>query len=241
MPAPKHIENLFRLLLPPACREHVLGDLHERFKSPRQYLAEGLAVLPPVIISRIRRTTDFQVLLIEALALYGSFSAAAVYLGQKAFLYDQAGFALLAIPTTVAEMGLLICNAYTDPAKPLWFKPLMQSAGSIALAFLGQAMIFDTQPSLAIPFSIMLYGSCISLLLVSTLRMLFRPALNSPKMPSVNDLRLLKQRNLFLAKLPFQQIRWAIGEVRFSFKTKVTLACAAALLCVTLICSTIWH
>jgi hypothetical protein len=48
----------------------VLGDLHEKCKSPRQYFIEAAGVLGPVIVSRIRRTTDFQVFLMETFAVY---------------------------------------------------------------------------------------------------------------------------------------------------------------------------
>ncbi|HEY3939474.1 MAG TPA: hypothetical protein VGL97_18730 [Bryobacteraceae bacterium] len=169
-------EKLFRLLLPPASREHVLGDLHEKCKSPRAYLADAISVLGPVIIGRIRRTTDVQVFLMETVVVYASFSAAAWYLGEKAFLYEHSGFARLAIPVTLTAIGLLAANAYADPRKPRsLFKPLRQIGGSLAVAFLGQAILFDTRPDFAVPFGVMLWGSCTSLVLVSTLRMLFPP------------------------------------------------------------------
>src|SRR5438132_7461035 len=100
MPAPRHLENLLRWLLPPACREHVLGDLQERNQSPKSYLIDALSVLGPVIISRIRRTTDLQVFVMEVLTVYLSFTTAAWYFGQQDFLYNHAGFARLLAPTT---------------------------------------------------------------------------------------------------------------------------------------------
>lgn len=176
---PHRLENLFRRLLPPACREHVLGDLHEKCKSRREYVITAASVLAPVIISRIRRTTDFQLFLMESFAVYLSFSAAEYWLGQRSFLYDQAGFVRLAIPTLIAVIGLLMCNAYADPEKqPSIITPILESAGSLAFSFLGQAVIFDTRPGLAVPFSITLCGSLIGLVSVSTLRLLFRPLLN---------------------------------------------------------------
>lgn len=177
MPAPRLLENLLRLLLPPASREHVLGDLNERYQSPKSYLIDALSILGPVIISRIRRTTDFQLFLIEAFTVYLSFATSAWYLGQKNFLYEHAGLARLAAPTIVAALALLISNAYSDPERRSFSKPILQSGASICLAFLGQAIVFDTQPSLAVPFPVMLYGSLSSLLLIAALRMLPRPYL----------------------------------------------------------------
>ena len=66
---PRVMEAVVGFLLPPACREHVLGDLHERYTSPRQYLVDALLAVPLVIASRIRRTTDPDVFLMEALGL----------------------------------------------------------------------------------------------------------------------------------------------------------------------------
>lgn len=169
MPVPKHLENVLRLLLPPASREHVLGDLHERYKSPKSYLRDALSVLGPVIISRIRRTTDVQLFLIEILTIYLSFTATAWYFGEQNVLYGV-------LPAIVAGVALLICNAYSDPQRKSVSKPILETTGSLALAFLGQAVVFDTQESLAVPFPIMVYGSVWAVLLVSTLRVLFPPA-----------------------------------------------------------------
>ncbi|HEX4164107.1 MAG TPA: hypothetical protein VHZ55_01415 [Bryobacteraceae bacterium] len=176
MPAPRRIEAVLWLLLPPACREYVLGDLCEKCSSTQEYLREAILVLPLVIISRIRRTTDTQLLLMEAVSLYLSFSVAAWYLGQRAFLYAQFGFARLTIPTGVAVTGLLFCSAWSDPQRRSFIKPILQAAGSIAFALLGQAVIFDTSSYLAVPLQILLCGSVLAFLLISTLRVLFQPS-----------------------------------------------------------------
>jgi hypothetical protein len=59
-------------LIPPACREEVLGDLHERFQSPSQYVADALFTITLIILSRIRRTADVEILLLQSFALYMS-------------------------------------------------------------------------------------------------------------------------------------------------------------------------
>jgi hypothetical protein len=55
---PELMEKIVRLLVPPATREHVMGDLSERYRSPRQYLTEVLRSLPFIIVSQIRRTSN---------------------------------------------------------------------------------------------------------------------------------------------------------------------------------------
>lgn len=135
MLAPRRLEYFVRLLLPPAAREHVLGDLQERYTSPWSYMLDALFVLPPVIISRIRRTTDFLLFFLEALAIYLSFTAASWYLGEASFLYDHSGFLLLAVPTSVAVVALLFCNPYSDADKTSFRGAVLQSTGSVSLAF----------------------------------------------------------------------------------------------------------
>lgn len=173
MLAPKPLENLVRLLLPPASREHVLGDLRERYISPKSYLMDALSVLGPVIVSRIRRTTDLQVFLMEGLTIYLSFTATACFLGQQNFLYLHAGFVRLAVPAIFAAVALLFCNGYSDPQKKSFGKPLLQSAGSISLAFLGQTIFFDTHAGLTVPFPVLFYGSVLSFFLISPIRCSF--------------------------------------------------------------------
>ena len=46
---PELMEKIVRLLAPPASREHVMGDLSERYRSPGQYLTEALRSLPFII------------------------------------------------------------------------------------------------------------------------------------------------------------------------------------------------
>jgi hypothetical protein len=231
------LEKLFGVLLPPASREHVLGDLHEKCKSRREYLIDAISVLGPVIVGRIRRTTDFQVFLMETVVVYLSFSAAALWLGQEAFLYDHAGFARLAIPTTVSAIGLLMCNAYADPEKQSFFvKPILQSAGSISLAFFGQAVIFDTRPSFVVPFGIMLYGSCTSLVLASTLRILFPPILsNRSKRALLHEPHLSQRPGIIASRATFEEIRQRISEVPFPLRFKTAATCAAVLVVAALL------
>lgn len=234
MPVPRRIESVVRLLLPPAYREHVLGDLHERYESPRQYVPDALSVLGPVVISRIRRTTDFEVLLMEAFAIYLSYLAAAWYLGQHGFLYDGFGFERLAIPTALAVIGLLISNAYSDLEKQSPAKATMQAGGSLALAFLGQAALFDTVRRLAVPFAVMLFGSCIGLVLVSTLRILFPPVERRPNFAGPGQRRAASVQS---SAFSFQLKRFADRSPEPSRR----LFCAALIVLVILIGLSIWR
>jgi hypothetical protein len=52
------VEALVYWLLPPTCREEVLGDMRERHQNSIQFLVEAISTVPHVIYGRIRRTTD---------------------------------------------------------------------------------------------------------------------------------------------------------------------------------------
>ena len=60
---PKIIETIAGLLLPRACREQVLGDLHERYVPPFQYTLDVVRTLPFAVASQIRRRSSLQSIL----------------------------------------------------------------------------------------------------------------------------------------------------------------------------------
>jgi hypothetical protein len=234
MLAPRLLENVLYLLLPPACREHVLGDLQERCTSTRSYLVDALSVLGPVIISRIRRTTDFQVFLMEALTVYLSFTAAAWYQGEQNFLYHYRGFLRLALPTSVVITALLFCNAYSDLDKRSIGRAILQSAGSLALAALGQALLFHADPGFAVPFRIMLYGSVLSCLLISPLRILFPPTQRRPKLVTSNQLPPFPRRPRY-PTVSAEHLSKSVANLRTGPKLSLILAMLGLLLVAALL------
>jgi hypothetical protein len=72
---PALIESAVRLFVPPIAREHVLGDLSERYTSTPHYLLEATQTIPFVIGSQIRRTSHFPMWPIVALMLHTGFGA----------------------------------------------------------------------------------------------------------------------------------------------------------------------
>src|ERR1041385_4633475 len=115
MSGPSRIaEAIVAVFLPPACREEVLGDLHERRQPTVQYALDALRTVPLVIVSRIRRTADPEVLLMQAFALYVSFLGAA-RLEDGGLLTGQWGLLRLAIPPAMAMLGLILEDAYAKP------------------------------------------------------------------------------------------------------------------------------
>jgi len=174
---PKPIEHLLGFLIPPACREEVLGDLHERFLSTPRYIADALTTIPFVVISRIRRTTDAVVFLMEAIVLFSSFLAAAYFL-DKTLLTDTFGFFRPGLPAAIVLLTLLFADAYANPRNRSPLKPILGPALGVAFAWLSQAVLTGTE--LTLPRFTMIAGSSLSLLLVSGLRLLFAPRINIP-------------------------------------------------------------
>ena len=63
------LERLARLIMPPMVRESIVGDLVERYRSPLQFAAETVRVLPFVIIGQFRRSTEAPMLMLQAFIL----------------------------------------------------------------------------------------------------------------------------------------------------------------------------
>jgi hypothetical protein len=107
----KTIETLVALLIPPACREEVLGDLCERFVSPGRYFLDAVRTIPLVIFSRIRRTADPQMTVIHAFMWYLAFVVAA-RLNDRVLFEQPWGLLRPAIPTAMVMVGIMFQDAY---------------------------------------------------------------------------------------------------------------------------------
>jgi hypothetical protein len=173
-------EAAVALLLPPACREEVLGDLNERNTSLAGYLAEALRTLPMVIASRIRRTTDPHLLLLHAFVLYLSFYVVA-WFKAPALLYEPWALMRLAIPGAATLLALVIEDAYAKPGHRSALRLIRGPALGLAWALLFQASLSMGHSRLALPFWVILYGAALGLLLTSALRLLFSPTSTSPQ------------------------------------------------------------
>jgi hypothetical protein len=66
---PVLIDAVVRALIPPACREHVIGDLWERYRSPWQFVLDAAGTIPFVVASQIRRTSTLAGVIIHAFTL----------------------------------------------------------------------------------------------------------------------------------------------------------------------------
>jgi hypothetical protein len=131
---PELIERAVRLLVPAPAREHVLGDLAERYESPRQYLGEALRTLPFVLVSQIRRTSNIAAWPIVAVLMLVGFGAGN-------------GLAPAAVATGVTLLGYMLRDAYRvlDLRHP-WRQGLVDTIVVVAFLVASQVVLAFLQP-----------------------------------------------------------------------------------------------
>lgn len=174
MKPPRIAEAIVAALTPPACREHVLGDLQERCTSPGQYARDALGTVPGVIYSQVRRTTDPQLFVIETFVVLLSFLAAAWSLQGAASLSDRTALRF-GIPAGAIALTFVLAEAYAVAGRLSVRRVLLRAAFAVSVGFLSQALLLAAGPALVLPRSTMFLGGAISLLLLSALRMAFSP------------------------------------------------------------------
>lgn len=169
---PSWAEAIAEILIPPACREEVLGDLHERNASAARYLVELLRTLPFVIVSRIRRTSDLRLLALHAIGSYFAFYMAA--------WYEARSWRLL-IPVAAALAALVLEDAYAGRAGTAWWVrgPLL----AMAAACVSEAALWTCGSSLALPGAIVIRGGASSLVWTLLIRAAFQPPSKSRRGP----------------------------------------------------------
>lgn len=176
----KVAETIAGYLLPPACREEILGDMRERYRSRFGYFLEALHVVPCAIYSRICRTIDPVVALMQAASMYTAFVMAARCV-DVTLLSAKGGFARLAIPPIVVLAVMSVADAYSDPKRRWPLKPLFAPTVGFAVAYIEQSMYRQW----SLPMSVFAWGSGTGLLLVSTLRLTFPTIADRPQAANV--------------------------------------------------------
>jgi hypothetical protein len=168
------IDKIVGIFIPSACREEVLGDLRERNDGIQLFIYDALRTVPFVIVSRIRRTTDSVVLLMEAFCCYVSFLAVALVM-EPSMIATREGLLLLAVPGAIALFVLVVADAYANPRKKSVLRPVL----AVALAFAAVFLVQVIHPLL--PGLMLAVGSGMSMMLLLVLRMLFPPVADRPQ------------------------------------------------------------
>jgi hypothetical protein len=177
---PKIAEIIVGCLLPPACREETLGDMRERYRSAWSYFVEALQVVPLMIYSRIRRTTDAVVALMEVASMYTAFVVVAKWVNPTLIVADD-GLARLAIPPAVVLAVMILADAYSKPGNRWLLKPLLVPILGFAVAYVEQTMYRQW----SLPALVFAMGSGTALPLVFALRLVFPPVTDRPQTAKV--------------------------------------------------------
>lgn len=72
---PEKLDRIVRILIPPAAREAVAGDLWETYQGPAQYAREAFRTVPFVVFSQMRRHFNLPALILQAMVLYACLGA----------------------------------------------------------------------------------------------------------------------------------------------------------------------
>ena len=165
---PRKLERLVALLVPPARREEVLGDLYERYKSPAQYAADAAVTVPQILASQIRRTSDPGVVLLEALALYFCFFPTDGRPGAAGF-FQQPQLLRILIQVACGLFGLRLADAYMT-ARSLRQLSLRATTGA-GLACLSQIALSAARPDLALSSWALFRDGGLALMALSLMQM----------------------------------------------------------------------
>lgn len=170
------LEALVAPLIPRACREEVLGDLHERNANGdcNAYLRDAILTVPLVIASRIRRTSDLRQLSMYAVVLYFSFFAAA-WSDARQLIYDDGGLWRLAIPCAAALLAMVLDDTYANPARTRYARLLRGPMLAIAAALVSQGVLWAAGSDWVLPLAIMLRGCASGLVWTLIIRSRVRP------------------------------------------------------------------
>lgn len=127
---PTWLDKLVTVLIPPAAREEVIGDLHESCITTRQYADQALSIAPFVIASQMRRNLNLPALIVQCgLLFYGLGGAVA----------------LAALPL------LLLWNTYRPLTRP---SPRNALGGALVVSFGGVILILLVPALLGMGFDL---------------------------------------------------------------------------------------
>jgi hypothetical protein len=170
---PKLIEDILGALIPPACREHVLGDWHEEYTTTGQYIKTALVTLPFVITSQIRRSFRIELFIAQLCAVYIAFAGASLTQG-AGYLYEQMVLGPLYGVIAVVLLVLILCDAYTNPSLETPPNLHFDVALALTFAYFVQGTMGLIASDLMLPPWLMLAGTAFSFPMLIVVRKWYR-------------------------------------------------------------------
>jgi hypothetical protein len=168
------IEAFIGRLLPPACREHVLGDLHERYISTGQYVHDAVRTIPFVIWGQIRRTSSAPLAIAEVGVVYVAFLSALGTLSPDV-LSDSSAPLRAAIPALAALVAVVLRDAWVGRRQRSSIHLAADAVLGLACAAVPQGLLVSGGSPLALRPNVLLAGCAMSLVLLSGVRISLSP------------------------------------------------------------------
>ena len=144
---PVLIDAVVRTLIPSACREHVVGDLWERYKSPGSFAIDAIRTLPFIVASQIRRTSTIGALVIQGFLLFVGFAVGAGTLVSPT------------VPVVAALVGLVLRDAYKRCVSLSARQVIRDLAVAAGFVVASQVAVAIVRPSLLLPMPALIGGA----------------------------------------------------------------------------------
>ncbi len=214
---PEILTRFVRVLVPPANREHVLGDLAEQYKSPRKYLIEALVTLPFLIGTQLRRTQHpaaiaFEIFFFWFGVFYGS---------------SQSTWAVAAIPTATALIAMIMRDVYRGlmPVQPR--QAIVDALTFAGATLLSQAVVAVLAPDLLLSRMALYVGFPIGCVLVFVTRFVIVGNVNT-QLQAANARSLTREQLVGEIHNTQEVLR---RQVRVEMGAGVCVAAGFALMC----------
>ncbi len=133
---PALLEGVIRVLLPPAAREPVLGDLWERYRSPGQFLSEGVRTMSYVVAAQARRSTSAPIVGLQIFILFACLGG--FFPTMRPDVMPNGARAGIAV--AAALLGLILRNVYREPGSPVR-QGLLDAATAAAMVLASQGLL----------------------------------------------------------------------------------------------------
>jgi hypothetical protein len=159
-PLPRTVERLGELLVPPTAAEHVLGDLAECSRTPREYLRRLAGVLPHVIWSQVRRRATIGGIVFNA--IFSGFFLALFQAVAREHVFDEPlAWARVLLLLFIWVTGNALSAAYGSPSKPgSWHSGIFFTTAALVLGVAAMLGVPVLRVGLALA---VIYGSLIVL------------------------------------------------------------------------------
>ena len=173
-------ERVVARLLPPPCREHVLGDLYERNATTGRYVWDALRSVPFAVWGQVRRTTSPGLACLQGGAVYGGFLSAYGRVASSV-LQTTDGVLGTLTPALTAVVVLALRDAWTGRPQRISIRALVDAPLCVAIACAAHVAVQTFGTHALGGSTVTMVAGVVSLLLLSLVRVSHAQA-NTPTM-----------------------------------------------------------